>query len=201
MEEATGAPLPPTDDYLLARIAGGDDDQFHVFVDRHKRPLMVFIYHRLRDVHRSEDLTQEVFIKAFMAARKGNWRRGRSVKAWLFSIAANLVTDSVRTRAYRAASASDSDPGLQSDPSAPEEDNPLAAAAYAESARRVGALVRSLPSEQREVVALKVFGGLTFAELASVVGAPEPTVKTRMQLATRKLRELWSLRRPDHASS
>jgi RNA polymerase sigma-70 factor (ECF subfamily) len=200
MDETAGVPLPPTDEYLLARIAGGDDDQFDLFVDRHKRPLMVFVYHRIGDVHRSQDLTQEVFLKVFTGARNGKWQRGRSVKAWLFSIARNAVTDYVRTRAYRAANAADPEGGPRHDPSAPDEDDPLAAAIYGESARRVGALVRSLPPEQREVVALKVFGGLTFGELAAAVGAPEPTVKARMQLAVRRLRELWPLRRTDHAS-
>jgi RNA polymerase sigma-70 factor (ECF subfamily) len=200
MEEAVDAPSPPTDEHLLAQIAGGVDDQFDLFVDRHKRPLMLFVYHRIGDVHRSEDLTQEVFLKAFTAARDGRWQAGGSVKAWLFSIARNAVTDYVRTRAHRVTVLANSDARPPTDAPAPDDDGPLAAAVYAESARRVAALVRLLPPEQREVVALKVFGGLTFGELAAAVGAPEPTVKTRMQLAARKLRELWPLRRTDHAS-
>jgi RNA polymerase sigma-70 factor (ECF subfamily) len=199
MEEPSGGSAAPTDDSLLARIAGGAAEPFDLFVDRHKRRLMLFVYHRVGDVHRAEDLTQDVFLKAFTAARTGAWVRGRSVRAWLFAIARNQVTDYFRACARRGAGAAEPSGGPAQDPPAPEEDGPVAAAVYAESARRVAALVRSLPPEQREVVALKVFGGLTFAEIAEAVGAPEPTVKARMQLAARKLKEQWPLRSADHA--
>jgi RNA polymerase sigma-70 factor, ECF subfamily len=175
------AALP--DALLLSRIAEGDLAVFDHFVDRYKHRLVAYLGRRIPDMHHREDLAQEVFMRAFRAARQGTYTGEASVATWLFTIAGNCVNDHLRARVRRPETASSQ---LADDPLASRLApglTPADAAARQEGDQRVRRLLLLLSPEQQQVVTLRIFGGLTFSEIAEVTGCPLPTVKSRMAYA------------------
>jgi RNA polymerase sigma-70 factor (ECF subfamily) len=128
--------------------------------------------------------------------RAGAYTGKANAGAWLFAIAGNCVTDHLRTRQRRPLllnsempARTNHNPELDGAPTR-TTDNPLAAAQHAEEASRVQQLLLQLPTEQQEVIRLKVFGGLTLDEVARATGSPLPTVKSRMAYGLKRLATL-----------
>jgi RNA polymerase sigma-70 factor, ECF subfamily len=194
----TSYPPDPTpafvpDVEILAEIARGDLERFDVLVDRYKVRLMSYLGHRVPDRHHAEDLVQEAFLRLFRAARNGGYSGQASVSTWLFTIADNCATDYLRASGRQPLTL-ESDTAARNDDSASVLDgfcspdlDPAEAAAHRESQGRAEALLDCLPDEQRRVVALKVLGGLTLAEVAEVVGCPVGTAKSRLLYGLRKI--------------
>ena len=170
-----------SDAAALERIARGDLGAFDGLVDRYKHQLFRHVRRRVADPHKAEDLTQEIFLRLFRAARGGSYASGRArVVTWLFTIAGNVVTDHLRAEGVRASVR------LAREEIEPSDPHDVAAAREGES--RVRRLLLELPEEQRIVVELHVLDGLTFADVAELVGAAVPTVKSRLVYALRKLK-------------
>jgi len=181
---ASPSPAPSTqesDAAALQRVAAGDLQPFDELVDRYKHRLFRHIRRRIADPHKAQDLTQEVFLRLFRAARSGGYRAGQSrVVTWLFTIAGNVVTDHLRAEGVRSA--------VRAVREETEPQDPHHAAAAREGESRVRRLLLELPEAQRQVVELHVLDGLSFADVAELVGAPIPTVKSRLVYALRKLK-------------
>ena len=170
-----------SDAAALLRVAGGDFGAFEELVDRYKTRLFRHIRRRIAEEHKAEDPTQEVFLRLFRAARSGGYRSGQSrVVTWLFTIAGNCVTDQLRAESARSA--------VRGARVEAESEDPHDAAAAREGEWRVRQLLLELPDAQRQVVELHVLDGLSFADVAELVGAPVPTVKSRLVYALRKLK-------------
>jgi RNA polymerase sigma-70 factor, ECF subfamily len=191
------APASVEDVDILAEIVRGDLGHFDVLVDRYKVRLMSYLGHRLSDRHQAEDLVQEAFLRLFRAARNGGYSARASVSTWLFTIADNCTTDYLRASGRRPLTLESDAVGGNGDSSADVLDrfvssstDPVEAAARRESQGRAEALLASLPEEQHRVVALKVFGGLTLPEVATVVGCPVGTAKSRLFHGLRKIEAL-----------
>jgi RNA polymerase sigma-70 factor, ECF subfamily len=196
-------PLPPAqadDIEILAEIVRGDARRFDVLVDRYKLRLMSYLGHRVSDRHDVEDIVQEAFLRLFRAARNGGYSGRASVCTWLFTIADNCATDYLRASGRRPLTLqSDTAGRLGSngesstkmlDRCCSQDIDPVEAAARRESQVRAEALLDGLPEEQRRVVALRVLGGLTLAEVATVVGCPVGTAKSRLLYGLRKIEAL-----------
>jgi RNA polymerase sigma-70 factor, ECF subfamily len=169
-----------TDEELVARSIGGDSESFNELVLRWERPIYALAYRVIGREEDARDVCQETFLRAFRAL---NGFRGQAkFSSWLYRIALNLCRDWVR-RERRT-------PIVQ-----PPEDVPLTdlAAAVAEPVesvedqvarreltRSVEAAMARLPEEQRTAIILKEYHGLTFQEIADLVGCPLSTVKTRL---------------------
>jgi RNA polymerase sigma-70 factor (ECF subfamily) len=187
-------PISIEDAEILAEIAQGDCGRFDVLVDRYKVRLTSYLAHRVPDRHRAEDLAQEAFLRMFRSARTGGYSGRAAVCTWLFTIADNCATDCLRASGRQrlalesdmAVERSDGRSGVL-DRFVSADLDPADAAAYRESQDRADALLASLPEEQRRVVALKILGGLTLAEVAEVVGCPVGTVKSRLLYGLRKI--------------
>ena len=170
----------PDDAAILGRIARGDLEYFDVFVNRYKQRLLGYVCRRIGDRHRAEDITQDVFLRAFRAVRADGYRGGSCAASWLFTIARNCVVDYLRARREEAT--------LHADFSDQPARRPEGAAA--EGSERVQAIMSQLPEPQREVVALKVFCDLTFGEIGQVMDCSVSTAKSRMRYGLEKIREL-----------
>ena len=188
-------PALADDAEILSQIAAGDLGRFDVLVDRYKGRLMSYLSHRVPDRHQAEDLVQEAFLRLFRSARSGGYSGKASVCTWLFTIADNCATDYLRASGRRpmtlesdaAGSNGDDDSASRLDRRTGADLDPADAAVRRESQCRAEALMNGLPEEQRRVVALKVLGGLTLAEVAAVVGCPLGTVKSRLLYGLRKI--------------
>jgi RNA polymerase sigma-70 factor, ECF subfamily len=180
---------------ILAEIVRGDLGRFDVLVNRYKGRLTSYLSHRVPDRHHTEDLVQEAFLRLFRAARNGGYSGRASVSTWLFTIADNCATDYLRASGRQpltlesdtAGSRNDADSASMLDRHCSPDVDPAEAAARRESQGRAEALLDCLPEEQRRVVALKVLGGLTLAEIAVVVGCPVGTAKSRLLYGLRKI--------------
>jgi RNA polymerase sigma-70 factor (ECF subfamily) len=144
-----------------------------------------YVRSRVRNGADAEDVTAEVFHRALRNLSTFRDDEG-TFRAWLFRIAHNHVVDYLRTRRPTAAF---DEAECMDHPTAGAD--PQMLVLRAEDARRLVEALRELPAESREVVALRMAGGLRYAEIAGIVGQSEDAVKMRFHRAIRTLRARW----------
>lgn len=174
----------PSDEDLVAAVQAGDSSAFDVLVRRWDRKIQGAAYRVLGSDDEARDVSQEAFLKAYrgLAGFKGEAR----FSSWLYQIALNLCRDRLRRRKGREfVSLDDLTP-------APARAGPSVSdiVESRDLARRVAAAVEALSAEQREAIVLKEYEGLTFPEIAEVLGIPVSTVKTRLYRGLVQLRAL-----------
>jgi RNA polymerase sigma-70 factor (ECF subfamily) len=137
----------------------------------------------------AEELVQETFLRAWRQIATYQPSLGR-VSNWLLGIARNLAIDELRRRSARpqVVPNDENDEQITQIATSREEDPAELVQAAAQSAQIRQAL-DALPPAQREVMELAYYSGLTQSEIATRLGDPLGTVKTRMRLATQKLRD------------
>jgi len=144
----------------------------------------------LRILERPEDAEEvmlDVYMKAWKYAGRYTDQRG-SVVAWLMIMARNAAIDRIRQKRAQPKTLS-FEPTVTPEPEAAEA-SPEEQTAERERRRRVQQVLRELPPEQREVVELAFFGGLTHAELAERLREPLGTIKSRIRMGLIRLRGL-----------
>ena len=178
-EKVSAPQMTWSDEELVARSIGGDQESFNQLVLRWERPIYALAYRVIGREEDARDVCQETFLRAFRAL---NGFRGQAkFSSWLYRIALNLCRDWVRKERRT--------PVVQ----APEELEVLEMAAIREPTPSVEDLVARreltrvveramarLPEEQRTAIILKEYHELTFQEIADLVGCPLSTVKTRL---------------------
>lgn len=172
---------------ILREISRGDLGRFDRFVDRYKRPLLRYLALRVGDAHRAEDLCQEVFLRVFRSSGRHGYTGAGAVSTWLFAIASNCATDYLRAMKRKPIQTVET---LSEDhlPSAAQHEDPLEQVLRSERSNELTDLVRLLDEPLREVVALRIYGAMTFREAAEVIGCPVSTVKSRMREAVEIIR-------------
>ncbi len=158
----------------MRRVASGERDALSLLLRRYASPLLTFLRRMNGDHHRSEELFQETFL-ALWAGRK-KYEFPRPFRAWLFGIASNKCLAELRRRSGRPGSWQDFDGDVLPAPVA----EPVDAVIASETAALVQAAVLRLPARQRSVVALRVWNGLSYAEIADALGCSEGTVRSNM---------------------
>ena len=128
-----------------------------------------------------DDLAQEVFVRVHLA--KDRYRPEAAFSTWLYRIVLNVARDAGRKNRRRPQP-------LESQQPTDASDSPAAAIAQHEVVEKVNRAMDHLPDELRDVVMMKHYGELTFAQIAEVTGDPPSTVKSRMQAALVQLRGL-----------
>ena len=169
------------DELLIARTAEGDLAAFEELYARYSRRLFGFA---LR-LTRSPDLVEEVVNDTLLALWRSAGRfDGRSKgSTWIFGIA---YRKALRALSRRRTGTTLEEAGY--DRAVDPGERPDAACERREAASTLESALRELPQEQRAVVELTFFQGLSYPEIASIVDCPVNTVKTRMFHARRKLR-------------
>ena len=178
-----------TDLELLEHISNQDRDALATLYERFGRRVFSLAVRILSDSVSAEEVTQDVFMSV--------WRRGATYVSkkgkfttWLFSITHNRTIDELRKRRRdlsRTNDDIDDHLNLKSGDVSPA-DATVAQSEYA----KIRAAMEDLPEEQKNVVELSYFKGLTQTEIAEKTGQPLGTVKTRMRLALKKLRKALS---------
>ncbi len=185
----------PSDEQLLAAYRAGDAGAFEKLLARYEKPIWSYLRRFVRQDQAAEDLLQEVFLRVVRDAQDAaapGWKGQAKFSTWLYTIARNLCVDRSRREAIRGAASldagSDDGPAPLHDRIAAPDRPPDAELAGRQAAARIDRAIAALPDDQREVFLMREVMELPFAEIAVVVGASEPTVKSRMRYALEKLR-------------
>jgi RNA polymerase sigma-70 factor (ECF subfamily) len=171
-----------SDQALAKRILGGDREACAEFIGRFHAPIYRLLVHLARDAHLAEDLAQETFLAAWKNIASFN--AGSSLSTWLYTIAYRKFIDSNRRneRSVAIAAPASADRVHANTPS------PYESALAKDEARQLYRALGRLKPTERDVVVLHYLQGLSYEELASVVGEPSGTVKWRTQQALEHLR-------------
>ena len=173
------APEEPdtSDGDLIRRVAGRDANAFELLYRRYARPVFGLALRRLGDRMKAEDAVQETFAAIWRSARTYKPERGAGAP-WLYAVARNAIVDRSRNRSEPPGEG----PELPADEPGPSE---RAEASY--TAWRVHRALESLPGNEREVIELAYYGGLSQSEVADFLGVPLGTVKTRTRSGLSRL--------------
>lgn len=155
-----------------------DATGFAEVYDAYIEKIYAFVYYRVQHREIAEDLTSTTFLKAL---DKYSTFRGGNVRAWLYRIARNTVTDHYRTHRPPAE--------LEAAQDLPSTSNPAHEAEARMQLERARAELDKLSDEQRDIVLMRVWDGLTHAEIAEILGKSEASVKMQF---SRSLRQLQS---------
>jgi RNA polymerase sigma-70 factor (ECF subfamily) len=173
-------------DELRERLARGDAAAFAELYDACADRLHHYLTARLGARDEADDVLQETFVRLVRTRRRLG--RVEDLTAYVFATARN---EAARHGGRKAREGRRRDPLRAEDLFREAGDD----AAAREAAEMVAAGLRGLSADQREVVELKVYGGLTFREIAAVTGVPLPTAATRYRAALERLKE-WLARQP-----
>jgi RNA polymerase sigma-70 factor (ECF subfamily) len=169
---------------LMARIAQGDSSALGELYDRYGRTVFGVLYRSLGAGEVAEEVAQDAFHAVWR--RAGTYRSDRgSVRTWLLVIARNAAIDWRRTKGRRVEREAAIDEAAELVEETRLDDRVIASL----QAERVRAAVASLPDEQRTVLSLAFWSGLSQTEIAERTGTPLGTVKSRVRLGMSKLRD------------
>ena len=181
----------PSDEALMFGLVNRDVAALETLYDRYSTLVYSVAARVVSDRGLAEDIVQEVFLRLWRRPNSYDSSHGRFA-AWIASVARNRSIDELRRRSRRMRL---EDPGEDAPERIPSEDrmgDPQREAELGEQRAAVRAAMEALPPEQRRVLQLAYFGGLTQAEIARHTGSPLGTVKTRVRLGMQKLRLLLS---------
>jgi RNA polymerase sigma-70 factor (ECF subfamily) len=171
------------DEYLMARVGRDQPELLEKLLRRHASPLLTFLERMVGDHHRGEELFQEVFLAVWIKRRQ--YQYPRPFKPWLYAIALNKGRAWFRGRSVPPVPL-DAEDDLTP---ATRDASPAEAAIATETAALVNRAIRQLSHRQRAVVVLRVWEGLSYAQIAEVVGCTEPTARSHMHHGLAALRE------------
>ena len=168
------------DGELARQAASGDQEAFGILVERHGGTARRVALSILRDEHDADDAAQDGLVAAWRSLER--FDTDRPFRPWLLRIVVNAARDLARRRAVRQTEPVS--PDARATGTSPEQDTERSL--LGERLRRA---LGTLPERQRLVVTLFDAEGFSHAEIASLVGAPEGTVRSELFHARRALRE------------
>ncbi len=184
-----------TDDVLVQSYANGNNDAFDTLLARHQGRLLNYIIQLTGNRQQAEDVFQETFVKAIITIRQGNYTENGKFGAWLARIARNLVIDQFRQEKAEPTLSTDDD-GVdilnRKELSEHTVEDGMVELQIRDDVRR---LIRELPEQQRQVLVMRYYQGLSFKEIAEQTEVSINTALGRMRYAILNLRRIARERR------
>ena len=179
-----------TDENLISLVAGSNDPQaFTTLYDRHSHAAYSLAYRMMGERQAAEDLLQDAFLKVWRGAASYRTERA-SARTWMLSIVHNRGIDQLRSLASRRRTQEKVEASAQrSQPS-----NAFGEAWRNLQREQVREALGSLPPEQLKVLELAYFSGYTHVEISEMLGLPLGTVKGRLRLGLKKVRDYFDSR-------
>lgn len=168
---------------LVGRAQGGDGAAFAALYDRYVDQTFGYVYRRVQHRQTAEDLTSDVFLRAFRRLDSFEWQ-GVDLGAWIMTIARNRVHDHFKSARFRMERASDQTP---EDATPGVEDDPERVAMGRDMARALGRALENLSDDHREVIELRFVHDRSVSETAAIMGR---TVGATKALQYRALKAL-----------
>lgn len=188
-----------TDEQLALGVQAGEGQNLRqdlaALVERHHSPLTGYLYRLVNgDRPLAEDLVQETFLRVLKGIEQ--YQYPRPFKPWLYAIATNLARDYFKRADSRRTASAPEEPGFWQARGGQTGslENKLVARDSAE--RRKSAVTKALqalPDHQREVVLLRYYQDFSLAEIGEALEIPLGTVKSRLSLGTKRLREMMEI--------
>ncbi len=175
---------------LIAQAVEGSERAFQTLVERYQRPVFSLVVRMVRDHGIAEDVTQEVFVKAWLALARYDPRR--RFASWLFKIASNASIDHLRRKKLPTTPIESSDPDESSILERTPDEHAEAADTLVrrhELAAALEASMAALRPEYRLVVLLRFKEELPYRDIAEITGMPLGTVKTNLRRARREIEQ------------
>ena len=174
------------DEELISLVGQSDAEAFATLYDRHSRPAYSLAYRMMGERQAAEDLAQDAFLKVWRSATSYRAERA-SVRTWLLSIVHNRGIDQLRSLGSRRRTQE------KIEASAPKSQP---SEAFAESWRnsqreQVLEALSTLPPEQLKILELAYFSGYTHVQIAELLELPLGTVKGRMRLGLKKIKDYF----------
>ncbi len=177
------------DAVLVRKYIAGDETALSVLIDRHQSKIFGFIYSKIGDRDTTDDIFQDTFIKVIKTLKSNNYNEEGKFLPWVMRIAHNLVIDHFRkskkmplfreTEEFSIFS-------IMSDQSLSMENQLITEQVELDLKR----LIDELPSDQREVVLMRMYQDLSFKEIAELTGVSINTALGRMRYALLNMRKL-----------
>jgi RNA polymerase sigma-70 factor (ECF subfamily) len=173
------------DAWLVRRAQAGDAEAFGRLVERYMRRAYYVAFSLVGTREDALDLSQEAFARAFRARRTLDPER--PFYAWLYRILRRLCFNFLRDRRSRTRTLQMAGSWLADEAATRVVSDPAREFEREEARRRVAAAIERLPAREREVLALKEFEGLSYKDIAALVGIPIGTVMSRLYSARQRL--------------
>ena len=179
-----------SDQVLLNHYLSGDRSAISQLIERHSRRVKDYIHMMVKDRDVADDIFQETFIKAVRVIDEGRYTDNGKFLSWILRIAHNQVIDHFRAQRQNK-SVSESEAGYDVLGTLKLAERTVEDAMVCEQIERdVRALVELLPAEQREVVMMRYFSGLSFKAIAEQTNVSINTALGRMRYALINLRRM-----------
>ena len=177
-----------SDQVLLNHYLSGDRSAISKLIERHSRRVKDYIHMMVKDRDVADDIFQETFIKAVRVIDEGRYTDNGKFLSWILRIAHNQVIDHFRAQRQNK-SVSETEAGYDVLGTLKLAERTVEDSMVCEQIERdVRALVELLPSEQREVVIMRYFSGLSFKEIAEKYGITVRRVEFELEKAVKQLR-------------
>lgn len=191
-------PSPSTSTKLIALVnqaRDGNRSAFTQLADQFHADIFRMVYYSIRSQVDAEDITQDVFLKAFQNI--SSVKEAVKFRSWLYSITLNRIRDFQRKKRFRSLFKKE-DHNIDSEPvEAATGDQPEALEQVLKKDfwRQIGLIMERLPKMEREVFLLRFFDQLSIKEMAGVLKKNESTIKTHLYRALAKFKKEPALRR------
>ena len=172
-------------DSIVSRAIGGDQQGYAELYDRYAASLFRLCYSLLMNEQDAEDILQDSFLYAFKNLRRFDSRKA-SLKTWLYTIAVSRCRNTYRRKRFPTVDIS-SWFGIEL--KAPDREAPEAAMMRRDAAETIERALAHLTPRLREAIVLRYGQGLTYREIALVMGCPQKTAESRVRLGHQRLRQ------------
>ena len=179
---------PPDDGVIIRGVLSGNTNAYRTLVDRHRQAIFALLYRQLGDYHTSQDLAQEVFVKAFQSLSR--YRFEASFSTWLHRIAINHLSSYLASRRFRQWKRTSGEPALSVyEATAPDErQSPEQLLHEKQWSGKLREATLELTPKLRAAFLLCALDGKSYEECAAILEIPVGTVRSRFHEARVQLR-------------
>ena len=187
----------PADADAIARARAGDHEAFRVLVERYQARAFRLALRVMRDEEQARDVVQEAFLKVYRSLDRFEGRS--SFYTWLYRVVMNLCLDAKRRDRSDRHVEWDEEHALHTDPASASdavsetrraEVDPGGELERAELRVAVASAIETLPDDARRTLVLREVDGLSYAEIAKILGIPKGTVMSRLHHARKRVKEV-----------
>ena len=180
----------PTDNELISQFINGNSEAVEVLIHRYKNRVFTYIYFTVKNQHLAEDIFQDTFVKVIKSLQEGKYQDNGRFVSWVMRIAHNLVIDHYRhEKQLNTCSNNNNEIDLFNSTKYSEDtiEQVMVSNQVLDDVRK---LVDELPPDQREIILLRHYGGLSFKEIAEQTNVSINTALGRMRYALINMRKL-----------